>query len=114
MYEDTATSTFSKYTLNRAISFTTPTGIRNPASMAALNLYPNPTADKINLSFPITENGTGTIRVIDANSNEIFHSIQNIMPGESVEITTGEFPSGIYQIICILGEKNYLGQFIKH
>ncbi|HKR06370.1 MAG TPA: kelch repeat-containing protein [Bacteroidia bacterium] len=108
---------FSKY--SSVISFTTAilkegeSYSTAPGEKSLLNIYPNPAADFINLSF-LTESPEAEIRIYDINGKLCF---QKIIPGdgELVKNTVDlhGFPNGIYSVVVTDRAKQAVHNFVK-
>ncbi len=90
-------------TLNQSITATEPppTGIDAAGSVSGMNIYPVPVKGLLHLNAPATMKGADIV-VWDIDGKQ--KDLRRISGGESVQINTSLWPSGIY-IIKIISDK---------
>jgi len=74
-------------------------GIENsPNLIIVSNLYPNPAADKVTVSFTLTENNEADIRLLNTVGQQVklIHLADCITGENSIQIGTEQLPEGIY------------------
>ena len=82
-----------------------------------LSIYPNPAQDHINISFGnpvnqfiLSDNPDIHIKIINEFGSSVFEKGAIATPGNSININTEEFPSGVY----FVSVNNRTGKFIKY
>jgi hypothetical protein len=76
-----------------------PTAINNVLKNATLSLFPNPTADFINLEFSLTEATDVTINVTDLTGKVVYsNNLVNKIGNQGLVINAKDFSNGIYLV----------------
>jgi hypothetical protein len=91
----------------------TATGIKQIAANDALNLYPNPTFDKLNLDLSALKNQQATIEVTNMFGQVMFTEKTTLNTSNNKAIYVSGWPSGIYTIAVETLENKYVKQFLK-
>lgn len=73
-----------------------------------LQLYPNPTQDKLRIVLP--KSGTAEINILDISGRSISQTKVN---GSEANLSLASFPAGIYMIILRQDDLSYRGRVIK-
>ena len=77
-------------------------------NLTKLNIYPNPTSDRINIEFIAVSSSDYTIRILSSNGSEIFKDIISNYSGDyknSIDLST--YSKGAY-LIEIVDDGNTL------
>lgn len=76
-----------------------PTSVKNVLENATLSLFPNPTADYINLDFSLTENTDVIINVTDLTGKVVYsNNLTNKTGNQGLVINAKDFSNGIYLV----------------
>ncbi|MFM2285696.1 MAG: hypothetical protein RLZZ543_1193 [Bacteroidota bacterium] len=89
-----------------------PTGIESPTSDAAIQVYPNPFTNEVNITLPIQNNSTAQLELIDMAGRAVWK--QTIVGSNSITIPGSELPQGMYFCRVILSGKTFTTKIIKH
>lgn len=83
------------------------------AKLSEINIYPNPTSEKLIINFGSRTDLHGNIRIFDSVGKII---ISEEVDNNSMEINLKNVPSGIYHIVYIekSGENYFIGNILKH
>lgn len=77
-----------------------------------MNLFPNPAAEKLNIDYLGTSDGTVQITVIDAMGKEVLTSRQSVVAGPmTFGLPLPALTSGMYILSILDGDKRYLERF---
>jgi hypothetical protein len=91
------------------------TAIETPASkLSSINVYPNPTGGHFHISFNLAEQGTVSIRILDAQGKEILSQAINDYKGQfEKDIDASTFASGMYTVEIKSGDEIKTSRVIK-
>ena len=82
-------------------------------SLGAIELFPNPTDQKLNIRFPLSNAERVSIFVMDASGRVVYSRGVNGASGTNVAVLeTGNFDSGIYFITLRTGDKDTRKRFV--
>lgn len=84
-------------------------GISEVASTNAINIYPNPADDVINIDFTNTNNSEAIIRVYDVLGKT---QISTSTTSNKLSMNSSELQSGMYLVNILLDGKNYTRKLI--
>jgi hypothetical protein len=89
-----------------------PTGIESPTSDAAIQVYPNPFTNEVNINLPIQNTSTAQLELLDMAGRAVWK--QTIVGSNSITIPGSELPQGMYFCRVILSGKTFTTKIIKH
>jgi hypothetical protein len=89
------------------------TGIKQITANHALNLYPNPTSDKLNLDLSALKNQQATVQVTNMFGQVMFAEKTTLNSSNNKAIYVSDWPSGIYTVAVETLENKYVKQFLK-
>ena len=77
------------------------------AGPVSLKLYPNPVSKNVTLEFEPGRNADVLVKIYNMTGREVFtRNYGNAMPGvNKIEINTGNYQSGIYEVVVLTGTK---------
>ena len=99
---------------NTPITDTTTThgsGVKNVTSFAKFDVYPNPTADNINVAIGLDNSSNVTYTIIDSHAREITKVTHNNVTTEVFSYNTDGLASGNYYMIVNAGGKQAFRKF---
>ena len=83
-------------------------------TLTAVNLYPNPADEELNISFHAINNEKMTIVLTDLTGKTIQTNTIQANEGENlVLLNTGDFSKGVYFVNLLSGTKRTTLQFVK-
>ncbi len=98
--------------LATASIFCNPTGIfLADIKNEQLNIFPNPAKDKVQISFSNKEKENYTV-FIATSAGRIIKTIKNVTE-DTVQVATGDLPTGIYIVLIRNGQKSHWGKLLK-
>jgi hypothetical protein len=84
--------------------------------LSALNVFPNPTQDFINLNYTLSQNSSLTIEIVNLNGQLVkrmaFGNLQNGFHTQLIDIS--ELASGIYQLNLVNNQNVVSQKLVKH
>ena len=84
-----------------------------PALVNAINLYPNPAANTVNLKFNINKNSNAVVEIYNVMGQQVAHfDNQSIANGTVLTINLAAYKSGIYSINTLVEGKMYSQKLI--
>lgn len=93
---DSAGNVRSSFTVTTGNSIS---GIEENSKVSNLQIYPNPTADIINLDFSASESFIIAVRILDIGGKEVYSSSKSNNSGSNlIKISTSNFEEGMYII----------------
>lgn len=84
------------------------TGIFNPDVVAALNMFPNPASDKVNITLR-EQNQKVNIQIIDLSGRLVYHEERNVTNGK-LELSTDQLNRGLYMVKVTSEQGDLMGQ----
>ncbi|MEL6842484.1 MAG: DNRLRE domain-containing protein [Bacteroidota bacterium] len=91
-----------------SITYTLASSSIDGLQTSPLQLYPNPTQDKLNIVFPSP--GSAEISILDISGRTLGQSQIN---GSKANLSLADYPAGIYMIILRQDDRSYRGRVIK-
>ena len=86
-------------------------GVKNVSSFAKFYVYPNPTADNINVAIGLDNSSNVTYTIIDGHAREITKVTHNNVTAEVFTYNTNGLASGNYYMIVNAGGKQAFRKF---
>ena len=86
-------------------------GVKNVTSFAKFDVYPNPTADNINVAIGLDNPANVTYTIIDGHAREITKVTHNNVTAEIFSYNTNGLASGNYYMIVNAGTKQAFRKF---
>ncbi len=92
-----------------------PTYIQPNDLIYAVNIFPNPASDEININMELDDVQTdeGTISVLDINGHIIQQKIFNPMTQQTMEIDVSSLPTGMYMIQIQINDHSTIRKLVK-
>lgn len=89
-------------------------GISNIANIAAINLYPNPTADVATLSVEPVQSSNFTIELFDMLGHKVMNIFEGTISSEKeFSINTSSLPQGVYMVSVSANGKSQQQKLVK-
>lgn len=82
--------------------------------LAAVNVFPNPTNDNVDVTFDSNEEGNVQITVVDMTGRVIYNTMMPVIRGfNKTSVEMSNFAPGFYTIVLNNGEKNVSTRVLK-
>jgi hypothetical protein len=94
-------------TINVILGLKTATDLTEQSE--GLKIWPNPVDDKVNISFPASQNIL-SVRITDMGGNELYNSR---LENHSLSVDVKNYPPAMYIIQIVAGNKTENGYFVK-
>jgi hypothetical protein len=91
------------------------TGLNESQADFSLNVSPNPTTDKISLSYSLNKTGAVAVEVFDAKGSKVISLNKGlqIAGAQKLAIDVKDLANGLYNVILYASGKSYSTKFVK-
>jgi len=84
-----------------------------PSASVAINLFPNPATNSVNLKFNVNKTSKGIVKIYNVMSQEVASfDNQSIANGTILTVNLANFKAGIYFVNTLIDGKNYSQKLI--
>jgi len=97
------------------LDFKNTIGLNELSNVSALNIFPNPATDAVNVSFNLTDASDVTVEVLDITGKAIETVVEaaNVTGMQESSVNTTDYAAGVYMINITTNEGSIQRKFVK-